>query len=228
MTNCSRYGSGRHQAVYDTDLWCARGHFNKAQADKYAELCAELHPRFVLEVGFCTGRSAISILYHTEPSLKRMVSIDRSLASDGRRMAATIMSHYPTFEVIEAPSRETLMPTFFARVFPDGIDLATVDGDHSYDACTSDLEAIAQHLTPTGIMVVDDYRSGPPDGVTFDSVTRSVDDFLAVHAGTLCGETWHVRGKGFCLIRRRGIVGQAGSGKSDNLLEARWGQPCDG
>lgn len=64
-----------------------------------------------------------------------------------------------------------------------------------------DLEAVAPFMTPSGIMMVDDYRSGPPNGTRIDSVTRSVDDFLAKNQGGFVGERWHKLGKGFCIIR---------------------------
>src|SRR5437764_329051 len=46
MTKYNRDVLGRHRAVHATGLWCARDHFNKAQADNYAEPCAEVRPRF--------------------------------------------------------------------------------------------------------------------------------------------------------------------------------------
>lgn len=65
-----------------------------------------------------------------------------------------------------------------------------------------DLESVAPFMKPGGVMIVDDYRSGPPHGVRFDSVTRSVDDFLAKQNGSFVGERWDKNGKGFCIIRR--------------------------
>ncbi|MDP1591750.1 MAG: class I SAM-dependent methyltransferase [Prosthecobacter sp.] len=190
--------------VYETDLWCKRGHLNHDQADKYAEICERLQPRSVLETGFCTGRSAACVLHHSR-SLERMISIDINLdykAPHGRRMAALLEKRFPFWRVIENSSRMILAPDFFRQEFPQGVDLATIDGDHSYDGCMHDLEAVAPFMTPNGIMMVDDYRSGPPNGTRIDSVTRSVDDFLAKHQGVFLGERWHKQGKGFCLIRR--------------------------
>jgi len=191
-------------SVYETNLWCRRGHLNHDQADKYAEICGNVQPRSVLETGFCTGRSAACVLYHS-PGVVRMVSIDINLdyqAPHGRRMASLLRERFPRWEVIENSSRVVFTPEFFQREFPEGIDLATIDGDHTYEGCLFDLEAVAPHLNPAGVMMVDDYRSGPPNGTRIDSVTRSVNDFLAKHAGVFVGERWHKRGKGFCIIRR--------------------------
>lgn len=200
----SRPVSQTKPPVYETNLWCRRGHLNHDQADKYAEICESVQPRSVLETGFCTGRSAACVLHHS-PALERMVSIDINLdykAPHGRKMADMLKGRFPRWEIIENSSREVFTPEFFQREFPEGIDLVTIDGDHSYEGCMFDLEAVAPFLSSAGVMMVDDYRSGPPNGTRIDSVTRSVDDFLAKHAGVFVGERWHKRGKGFCIIRR--------------------------
>ncbi len=192
-------------AVYDTDLWCPIGHFSEPQADKYAELCERVHPRFALEVGFCTGRSAACVLFYGGSTLERMISVDKDLdwqAPHGRIMAHTLKARFGIFDVMEGSSSDVLAAAFFDLAFPHGIDFATIDGDHSYEGCTADLEAIAPHVNQGGLLVVDDYRSGPPRGVTFDTVTRSVDDFLDRHTAIWLAETWHMDGKGLCIIRR--------------------------
>jgi predicted O-methyltransferase YrrM len=196
--------SASSSPVYETELWCPRGHLNEDQADKYAEICARVRPRYVLETGFCTGRSAACVL-HYSTAIERMVSIDINLdynAQHGRRMAALLKGRFPAWDVLEESSRVILTATFFRERFPQGIDLATIDGDHSYEGCLFDLEAVSPHLTERGVMIVDDYQSGPPNGMRIESVTRSVDDFLNKHANAFVGERWYKRGKGFCIIRR--------------------------
>lgn len=192
--------------VYETQLWCSRGHFNADQAMLMADLCERLVPRYVLEIGFCTGRSAASVLYTTRGVLRRMVSVDRDLdykSPDGRIMAELLCREFPTFSVIERSSRDVLAEEFFRTSFSDGIDLAIIDGGHSYEECSFDLEAAASVLSTGGIIMVDDYRSGPPNGVAFESVTSSVDDFLKWQQSSFVGEAWYKDGKGACLIRRR-------------------------
>ena len=192
--------------VYETDLWCRRGHFNHDQADKYAEICEREKPANVLEIGFCTGRSTACVLHHTTESLRRMISIDINLdykAPHGRKMAAMFKRKFPKWSIIENASREVLNPNFFQQEFPEGIDLATIDGDHTYEGCTFDLESVAPFMKESGVIVVDDYRSGRPNGTLIKSVTRSVDDFLAKHSGFFSGEYWQNKGKGFCIISRQ-------------------------
>jgi hypothetical protein len=191
--------------VYETDLWGARGHFNKDQADFYSVLCKQLRPRFALDIGFCTGRSAATVMHYSQDSLLYLLSIDKDLdykAPQGREMAALLKERFKILELIEKPSREVLTPAFISNRFPKGIDFATIDGDHSYGGCSFDLAAVVPFLNVGGVMVVDDYHSGPPAGIRFDNVTRSVEDFLVGRNRDLHAERWNKNGKGFCVIRR--------------------------
>ena len=192
--------------VYETHLWCHRGHFNTDQALLVAEVCAQIAPRYALEVGFCTGRSAASVLHATRSVLRRMVSLDRDLgykAPEGRFMARLLCAEFPTFSVIEQPSQRILGPAFFRASFGDGVDLAIIDGGHSYEECSFDLQAAASALSYHGVILVDDFHSGPPNGVAFDTVNAGVDDFMQRHRSSFVGQSWHKEGKGMCLIRRR-------------------------
>jgi hypothetical protein len=135
-----------------------------------------------------------------------MISVEESLdrkAGRGRAMASRLEARFPVFRVIECPSKKVLTPEFFRSQFPEGIDFATVDGDHTFDGCMFDLTSIAPYLTKHGRIVVDDYRSAPPNGVRIPSVTECVDNFLSQNVGRFDGECWHREGKGFCIIRRR-------------------------
>jgi len=195
--------------VYKTSLWCReRGHFNRDQADQIAAICEQVRPRYVVETGFCTGRSSAAVLHNSRSWLKRMVSIDIDLdykAPHGRRMATLLQDGFPLFQVIESSSREVLPADTFRQSFPDGVDLALIDGDHSYEGCTFDLESLAPMMAPGGVIIVDDYLSGPPNGTRIDSVTSSVDDFLVRHEGGFAGERWNKDGKGFCFIRKNKV-----------------------
>lgn len=195
-----------HPPVHETHLWCHRGHFNADQALLVAEVCADIAPKYVLEVGFCTGRSAASVLHVTRGVLRRMVSVDRDLdykAPEGRLMARLLCTEFSAFSVIERPSQEVLNAAFFRDSFGEGLDLAIIDGGHGYEECCFDLQAAASVLSSKGVILVDDFRSGPPNGVAFATVTASVEDFLQRHQASFVGQSWHKDGKGMCLIRRR-------------------------
>lgn len=194
--------------VYRTPLWSRRGHFDEAQADKYAEICREVAPQYALEIGFCTGRSAACVLHASASSLHRMISVDKDLGyrPPGRKMAHMLAERFPVFSVVEGESHAVLSPGFLRQHFPHGLDLVLIDGDHSYEGCAGDLAAVFPFLGPEGVLVVDDYGSGPPHGVAFEGVNRSVDEFLSQHLGEFSGQRWHHEGKGFCIIRRRPVL----------------------
>jgi SAM-dependent methyltransferase len=62
-----------------------------------------------------------------------------------------------------------------AASFPEGsLDWVYIDGDHTYDAVKSDLEAYFRAVRPGGYLAGDDY--GDP-GWWQDGVTRAVDEF---------------------------------------------------
>jgi predicted O-methyltransferase YrrM len=42
-------------------------------------------------------------------------------------------------------------------VFPQGVDLAFIDGDHSYEGCMGDVLRVEPHMRPGGLMVLHDY-----------------------------------------------------------------------
>lgn len=203
FVTCGESDGSSHVVAQNSAYWCSRGHFDAAQAGMYSSLCRSLRPRYVLEIGFCTGRSASCVLLNSASSLERMISIDKDLGyrPPGRRMAALLMRDFPGYAVIEGDSHELLSETFFSKWFPQGLDLVLVDGDHSYEGCAADLKAAASHINSRGVIVVDDYNSGPPNGIRFESVNRAVEDFMSANRGLFAMEAWSEGGKGMCLIR---------------------------
>ena len=191
--------------VYETPHWCQRGHFNNHQADKFRELLAATKPRYALEIGFCTGRSAACVLHHATPRLRKLVSIDIDLdyKPQGRLMAEQLQQSFPQLRVIEGNSRKVLTEEFFSENFPKGVDFALVDGDHTYQGCTADLMAVSRHLRDGGVIVIDDYGSGPPHGVHIEAVDRSVNDFISNSGQVFSMEKWNNFGKGFCILRKK-------------------------
>ncbi|MBK7477462.1 MAG: class I SAM-dependent methyltransferase [Haliscomenobacter sp.] len=85
-----------------------------------------------------------------------------------------------------------LTPEFIKEEFPYGIDFITIDGDHTFEGCLHDLESVAPFLAESGVIVVDDYMSGPPNGVNFESVTDSVNHFLYLNHDLFEFERWNV------------------------------------
>src|SRR5208283_1863366 len=62
------------------------------------------------------------------------------------------------------------------------VDLAIVDGDHSYNGVLGDLETLAPHMKPGGYIFTHDYRKRDPE---YLGLTSAVDRFAATHGFAL-------------------------------------------
>lgn len=179
--------------------WWPKGHFNLNQRDYFIETLKQLKPDNVLEIGFASGRSCITALVVAQPI--RMVSLDIDLDYIGARKHAQLLeADFPNLRIIEGNSGTILNEQFFNNYFADGVDFAFVDGGHSYEDAKTDCDNVYPYLNRGGMMVVDDYMSGPPDGCTIQGVTNAVNDFAKENR--LSFETWNVRGKGFAIFTK--------------------------
>jgi predicted O-methyltransferase YrrM len=178
--------------------WYEKGHMNADQRDYFIETLLMLKPRFCLEIGFASGRSAVTTLVAANPEL--LVSVDLSLdyIEGARTHAEVLQRDFHNFKICEGSSIKVLNENFFQFYFPKGIDFAFIDGDHSYAGCTSDLERILPRLNKNGAILVDDYRSSSPKGVSCPDVSRAVDNFVLRNRVTL--KYWHLKGKGVAYI----------------------------
>lgn len=186
-----------------SELWCKKGHFNKDQADFFMELSKTYKPKYILETGFCTGRSAYSLLKNGENIIK-FISIDISfdyIKPEGRIMKDKLSAQFPMFKPIEGSSHTILNERFFMNEFPNGIDWFTVDGDHTYKGCLNDLNTVHKYINPNGIIIIDDYKSGPPNGCNLIDVTNACNDFHSKHPEFEKTE-WNCEGKGFCIFKK--------------------------
>lgn len=184
------------------EFWCKKGHFNLDQALLFKDMVEEHEPEYVLETGFCTGRSASTILT-TAKKLKKMISIDINFdyLPECRIYKKILEDNFKNFSTIENNSNKILNNDFLKKKFPLGIDWFTVDGDHSYTGCLFDLTSVVNHINKNGIIIVDDYKSGPPNGCNIPDVTRACDDFYKENQ-YLQKTEWNNKGKGFCIFRK--------------------------
>ena len=181
------------------NYWWPKGHFNLDQRDYFIEILGKLNPKSVLEIGFASGRSCITALVATQP--RRMVSLDIDLDYIGARKHAQLLEDdFPNLKIIEGDSGKILNKQFFNNYFADGVDFAFVDGGHSYKDTKTDCENVYPHLNQGGMMVVDDYKSGPPNGCELPSVTIAVNHFA--RENNLSFEIWNVKGKGFAIFTK--------------------------
>ena len=184
------------------EFWCKKGHFNLDQAIFFKEMVMENDPEYILETGFCTGRSASVILTNAK-KLKKMISIDINfdyMKPEGKIYKNKLKDNFENFSTIENTSK-ILNNNFFKKEFPLGIDWFTVDGDHSYTGCLFDLKSVVNHINKNGIIIVDDYKSGPPNGCRIPDVTRACDDFYKENQ-FLQKTEWNCKGKGFCIFKK--------------------------
>ena len=188
--------------IANHELWCPEGHFNINQSLCINEICSTQQPKYVLETGFCTGRSALSVLLSCDTIIK-FVNIDINydyMKPHGRIFLNKFITHFPQFKYYEKNSNNFLTDKFIQEEFPNGIDWFTVDGDHSYKGCLHDLITSLPHMNKNGIIIVDDYMSGPPDGAHIPDVTKACDYFFKINSNNLIKKTWNKNGKGFCLF----------------------------
>lgn len=186
------------------EFWCKKGHFNLDQANFFKEMVLKNKPKYVLETGFCTGRSASSILTNTN-TIKKMISIDinfDTIKPESRIYKNLLENNFLNFHTIENNSRHVLNDSFLNKEFPNGIDWFTVDGDHSYAGCLFDLRSVVNHINTNGIIIIDDYKSGPPNGCTIPEVTKACDDFYNENKNLEKTE-WNCKGKGFCIFKKK-------------------------
>lgn len=177
------------------------GHLSENQRDKIIEILLELDPKYALEIGFAGGRQTTTVLGAC-PMLKRMISVDINLnAGGGRPNIELIKAEFgQTIEFIENDSSILLNGDFFKENFENGLDYIFVDGSHTYAGAKYDMQVCYPSLNNRGIMIVDDYMSGPPDGCPIQSVTNAVNDFAKENQ--LSFETWNVKGKGLAIFAK--------------------------
>ena len=188
----------------NTEYWCKRGHFNEDQYKYVRELIKKENPKYCLETGFCTGRSALSVL-HENTGIEKFINIDinYNYFPEGMDMLKKFKEKWKKFKAIESSSLLILNNDFFKKEYPNGLDWFTVDGDHSYVGCVNDIEKALPYMNKGGVIIIDDYMSGPPNGCRIPEVTRACDDIYKKYGSKLERTIWNKEGKGFCIFKIR-------------------------
>ena len=178
------------------------GHLDEIERDFLIDLLDEISPSYCLETGTSTGRSSATILCFAEP--KKHISIELNLdgviGGSSRSHIQNMMTEFSNFRCIEGDSRLILNREFFENEYPNGVDFYFVDGGHTFEVCLSDMELVWPYINEGGIMIVDDYRSGPPGGCHIQSVDDAVHKFAYKHSLTFA--RWHGNGKGCATFRK--------------------------
>jgi len=178
------------------------GHLNSTERDFLIDMLEESTPAYCLETGTSTGRSSVTILCAANPKKHISLELNLDLVSGGSSRAhiANLMNSFENFLCVEGDSRSILNKGFFDREYPNGVDFYFVDGGHTFEVCLSDMKLAWPYINKDGLMIVDDYRSGPPDGCHIQSVNDAVHEFAKTQSANFI--RWNGNGKGCAVFRK--------------------------
>ena len=184
-------------------------HFSTQQRDLFIDRFIEIKPKFVLETGFATGTSALTMCYSSkivnapEESPLKAISValqEADYKTKGEKCQKFLEENF-NFKLIEGRSDDILNVDFFKTNYPEGIDFFFVDGGHSYEDCLFDMKAGAPFVNQEGYLVVDDYHSKM---CPMPELDKAVDKFYEDHV-----DEWDKQfvqsddGKGTCFFKKK-------------------------
>ena len=184
-------------------------HFSKEQRNLFLDFFIKSKPKAVLETGFATGTSALTMCYASkivnapEESPVKAISValqEADYKAKGLKTQKFLEENF-NFKLIEGRSDEILSADFFKTNYPKGIDFFFVDGGHSYADCLFDMKAGAPFVNKGGYLVVDDYHSKMCPMPELDA---AVDKFTEDHKAEWDKEfIQSADGKGTCFFKKR-------------------------
>jgi predicted O-methyltransferase YrrM len=144
--------------------------------EEIGALAAALKPRVSFEIGTYLGLSALTIALNTpedatiytvdlpegfgEADLSTLTQGDKRLAMDTVQTVGRALVDHPAAEKVrQIRCNSTALDV---GQYVDRIDLALIDGGHSYELVRNDTEKCLPHLAAGGMMVWDDYRWNLP------------------------------------------------------------------
>jgi len=183
--------------------WHPNGHLNEDECIFLVDIIQKHKPKFCLETGTSTGRGSATILCAAKPI--KHISVDINLDGGAGCWASrghieNMLENFDNFFHFEGDSRHILNDKFIKDQLPQGVDLFFVDGGHSRDVCYSDMKNVWPHINIGGVMIVDDYMSGPPNGAYLPGVDKAVEEF-SKEIG-LAHDRWYNKGKGCAIFRK--------------------------
>jgi len=147
------------------------------------EIIIEFQPRFVLEIGtYFGGGSQIlaKALAETESGLLVTIDSNSERAEEVTRRIEEWDENVRERVTFMSNSSEQFFNSF-DRVWQPTIDIAVVDGDHTYLGAYSDIVRSAQRISGGGLIIIDDFSQS--------TVNRAVADFIQTHPDwTLVGD----------------------------------------
>lgn len=141
--------------VYPYELTADDDSVNPWEGCLLAGLARNLRPKVILEVGRHRGVSTACLAQGLTREEDRLYSYDPGPVDDGK-LRQTL--RWTTGVVL----RSTAWPD---PLFEQKVDFAFIDGDHSYEACSRDMETVWALMAPGGLMVVHDALCRQQPGV---------------------------------------------------------------
>jgi predicted O-methyltransferase YrrM len=154
------------------------------------KLVAALRPRRLLEIGTATGGTLYLLARAAGPDA-RFATIDLEQRYDPE-VLRSFAHDRQQIELIVGSSADERTIARVRSVFPDGLDLLFIDGDHSYDGIRQDFERYAPLVRPNGVVVfhdiVDDNitRFGIATGSRADGVPRFWRELRSTYVSQEC------------------------------------------
>ncbi|MEO1490963.1 MAG: class I SAM-dependent methyltransferase [Pseudomonadota bacterium] len=144
------------------------------QGDLSAEILRRARPGLLHLIDPWQARDDVS---HREAwySADRGIDVDGVYAAVCTRFAEQIADG--SVVIHRAPSTEAL-----AAMKDNSLDWIYIDGDHSFDAVSADLDSAYRVVKPGGLICADDYRLGKWWG---DGVVSAVNAFIGANASAL-------------------------------------------
>jgi hypothetical protein len=65
-----------------------------------------------------------------------------------------------------------------------------------------DILSVLPHINEGGIILIDDYKSGPPNGCSINGVDQAC-EFISSSQPSLLRQEWNRKGKGFCIFTKK-------------------------
>ncbi len=132
----------------------------------------ELQPKFVVELGTCTGGSTSHLAAGTSGNV---LPIDIEIRPDARERLLA-------FDNIKLRHGDTRDPELVAEVAKRGpIDLLFIDTDHTAEQVTAELSLFGPLVRPGGLIFFDDIRMNPGMSAWWDELDEDKLDLPEMH-----------------------------------------------
>lgn len=157
------------------------GYITEAQKKQFSSVLAT-YPTIasVLEIGLNAGHSADYIL-KTCPSIKKFFSIDISVFRYTILALIYLSKKYEkVFQFIQGDSQK-ILPDYSSLRPSEKFDLIYIDGNHSYEGCSKDIESCKKLSHPGTRLWIDDYHLLGPSQAILGAQIEGLIEVIAFH-----------------------------------------------